>query len=149
MKRRRRPLPLQESRLLWRQHPTQFNQGQGFEFSPGQPSASTSTSSASSECSSYDVVQYCSRRKRKLLHFPLDNNNKGNGNIIRHNNHNNIFKSRKSAEQKMANNSEDDCERLIMTRNRTRELSASMRKRQIVGRRMVAPGVYQLLVQFG
>ena len=145
LKRRRRPLPLRESRQLWRQHPDH----QGFDDGSGQPS--TSASSASSECSSYEVGLFCSRRKRKLLHSPTNAGIKScddDDNFIRRHNNSSNYNSRKMVEQKMANN-EDDCERLIMTRNRTRELGASIRKRQVVGRRLVAPGVYQLLIQFG
>ena len=147
LKKRRRPLPLQESRLLWHQpnpgqqdrinlHPDQF-------FNPDQPSTS---SSASSECSGNETCRLkCF--SRRLRH-------NADGHLCHHNNDNNIITMSNSNQEKILNiKTTDQMTEIemepnwrIMTRNRTRQLGIGGKKK-VVARRMIAPGIYEILVQ--
>jgi hypothetical protein len=97
-------------------------------------SAQAASSSWSSECSG-SGGRFSSKRKTAVLNGYLNNNN---------NNNNNGGKNCQVIEL------QDETEKMefrMMTRNRVREINSGRRK-QIVGRRMISPGIFQILVQF-
>jgi hypothetical protein len=96
-------------------------------------SAQAASSSSSSECSG-SGGRFSSKRKTAVLNGYLNNNN----------NNNNGGKNCQVIEL------QDETEKMefrMMTRNRVREINSGRRK-QIVGRRMISPGIFQILVQF-
>jgi hypothetical protein len=62
---------------------------------------------------------------------------------MRRRNQKNGFKNQTKTEKMEP---EENCERRIMTRNRVRELGV-LPKREVIGRRIISPGVFQFLVQ--
>jgi hypothetical protein len=132
IRKRRKPLPLKESRLLWKQQQFVSEAQLNPDHLNGIRNNITPSSSASSECSGSG--SWSSKRKRRLYKSYMNNNN--------NNNNNNISEVKlENPESKL-----EQTEPGIMTRNRSRELRSGDRK-VIVGRRIIGPGVYEYLVE--
>ena len=133
IKKRRTPLPLKQSRLLWKQ---QFVAK--IRLNPDQLNTIrnnvTPSSSASSECSgSGRAPSWSSKRKRRLYKSYLNNNNNNNNDTA-------------EIKVEITESKPEQTESGIMTRNRSRELRSGNRT-VIVGRRLIGSGVYEYLVE--